>query len=104
MEYNKLVRDKVPGEIEKEGKIPVIHTAGYVEYYKRLVDKLQEEVAEYAASGKLEELADLLEVIYAICKLKRVKRDDLETIRKEKAKTKGGFNNRVILEEVINKG
>ena len=65
MKYNKLVRDRIPEIIEVSGKICATEILSD-EAYLRMVDaKLDEELAEYHSDQTIEELADLLEVIYA---------------------------------------
>ncbi len=100
MRYNKLVRDRLPEIIEKEGNTPVTHIADDEEYWQRLKEKLKEEVNEFLKESNEEELADILEVIYAIREFKKISKEKLELLRKEKAKRRGGFKNRIILEEV----
>lgn len=46
MEFNKLVRDKIPEIIKSRGDFPFVHTAGETEYEKALEAKLYEEVKE----------------------------------------------------------
>ena len=58
MKYNKLVRDKIPKIIEKDGQTPVIHIANKKEYKQKLLEKLQEEVDEFLKDQNQEELAD----------------------------------------------
>lgn len=70
------------------------------EYLLMLDAKLDEELAEYHADGSVEELADLLEVIYAAAKARGYTRSELENIRKKKAEERGGFDNRLLLLEV----
>ncbi len=100
MKYNKLIRDKIPEIIKKKGKIPIIHIASNDEYYKKLKEKLQEEVNEFLKEGNEEELADILEVIYAICGFKKIDKEKLELLRKKKARERGGFKDRIILDEI----
>ncbi|WP_353736241.1 nucleoside triphosphate pyrophosphohydrolase [Ruminococcus sp.] len=64
--HNKLVRDKIPEIIEKAGKTPVTHILSEEEYITELDRKLNEECSEYQADKNIEELADMLEVMYAI--------------------------------------
>lgn len=66
IKYNKLIRDKIPDIIEKSGKKCVVEIMDNDEYIQFLDAKLNEELAEYQADKSLEELADLLEVIYAV--------------------------------------
>lgn len=64
--HNKLVRDKIPEIIEKSGKKAITRTLTQEEYLSELDRKLNEECEEYQADKSLEELADMLEVMYAI--------------------------------------
>ncbi len=98
--YNKLVRDKIPEIIREKGDKPSTHTALDAEYRVKLNEKLKEEVEEYLKSETSEELADIIEVIYAICQLKSLDNRELEEIRKRKADEKGRFDKKIILEYV----
>jgi len=99
MKYNKLVRNKIPEKIRQGGKKPVVHIADDKEYFTKLKEKLKEEVEEFIKEPNEEELADILEVIYAICDFKKIDENELELIRKKKAKIRGDFKNRIILDE-----
>jgi len=99
-EYDKLVRDEIPTIIRENGETPIVHVADDGEYGKRLVDKLDEEIEEFRESGDLEELADVLEVIRSICRHRDVEFEDVETIREEKARERGGFGDRIVLDAV----
>jgi predicted house-cleaning noncanonical NTP pyrophosphatase (MazG superfamily) len=98
MEYNKLVRDRIPEIITNKGAIPITHIADNQEFIEKLEEKLQEEVNEFLESKNTEELADILEVVHAICKTKNVSIEDLEKIRKLKAEERGAFAKKIILE------
>ena len=65
MKYNKLVRDRIPEIIEASGKICATEILSDEAYLRMVDDKLDEELAEYHRDQTIEELADLLEVIYA---------------------------------------
>ena len=94
----KLVRDRIPEIIRAEGQEPAVHTAGPAEYATRLRDKLGEEVAEFLASeGDPVELADILEVVYALAADGGTGRDELEALRAGKAKRYGAFRQRLVL-------
>ena len=56
-------------------------------------------VSEFLEDSNKEELADILEVIYALCDLYEINKDTLEQTRKEKAEKRGGFKNKIILDE-----
>jgi len=99
MKYNKLVRDKIPEHIKSEGRLPITHIANNKEYGKKLKEKLQEEIKEFFKNETIEEMADIQEVINAICCYKRFNKKKLESIRKKKAKDRGAFKKKIILEE-----
>lgn len=99
MKYNKLVRDKIPEIIKNKGAVPIMHIASDDEYQQKLKAKLQEEVNEFLEDSNKEELADILEVIYALCDLYKIDKDELEQVRKEKLEKRGGFKDKIILDE-----
>ncbi|WP_458189307.1 nucleoside triphosphate pyrophosphohydrolase [Haladaptatus sp. NG-WS-4] len=98
--YDKLVRDRIPEIIVENGDRPRTHVAEATEYDRRLAEKLDEEVTEFHESGDQEELADVLEVVYALAARSDVSRDDLEQLRAEKAAERGGFEDGIVLEAV----
>ena len=98
--HNKLIRDKIPEIIESSGRTPVIRTLDDTEYLTELDQKLNEECAEYQADKSLEELADMLEVIYAIAVARGSFVEELEQVRRDKADKRGGFAERIYLEKV----
>ena len=69
------------------------------EYQRELRGKLREEVDEFEDSGKAEELADILEVIYALAALDGVSQNELNQIREIKRIKRGGFEQRILLIE-----
>lgn len=99
--YNKLVRDRIPEIIEKSGKKFVIDVMDEEAYKIELNKKLMEEVQEYLENESVEEIADILEVIYSILKLKGVTIEEVEHIRKQKKATIGGFDQKIKLIKVI---
>lgn len=101
MKYNKLVRDKIPNIIYQDGKVAVFHTAPPLEYFFNLTKKLGEEAQEFTTTPSPEELVDVLEVVYALSKYLRISRPELEKLRKQKIRERGGFTKRIMLEEVL---
>ena len=66
---------------------------------KELNKKLQEEVREYLEDNNVEELADIVEVVYGILNSMDITIEEFEKIRKEKVKKRGAFNKKIFLEE-----
>lgn len=98
--YNKLVRDKIPDICRANGAIPktkVIHDPD--EYLELLHAKLAEEAAELRETPNLEELADVLEVLYAIATQIDATPQQIENSRMRKAAERGGFADRIFLVE-----
>lgn len=94
----KLVRDKIPDLIEQDGKKPITRILSQEEYIEELDRKLNEEVAEYQSDKSIEEMADVFEVLYAICEVRGYTLDELNDIRMEKVKKRGAFRNKIYWE------
>lgn len=100
---SKLVRDKIPEILSAKGiKAETRIITNNQEYLSALCDKLLEEVTEFINVSTAqdddhikEELADVLEVINAICKLKEYDLDTIEEIREKKQLERGGFEERI---------
>lgn len=97
MVYNKLVRDKIPKIIEANGEKPNIRILGQEEYTHALEAKLDEEVMEFHKEKNLEELADILEVVYALAEDLGASTNDLEKVYRNKHEKRGGFRERIFL-------
>lgn len=102
--YNKLVRDKIPNIIEEKGETPVIKVLDENDYKKELEKKLYEEykeVIEANGDDRIEELADMLEVIKALASLENKNLNDIIDIADKKNKKRGAFDEKIFLEKVI---
>jgi len=97
LDYDKLVRDRIPEIIESSGKRAVTRVAEGAEYLHYLRRKLSEEVDEYMASGDAEELADILEVVSALGRQAGVPLSKLIEIADDKRQASGGFDSRILL-------
>ena len=95
--FNKLVRDKIPQIIREQGEMPYTRILEQDEYTAHLEAKLDEEVREFHGDKNLGELADILEVVYGLCKAEGFSLEDLEALRKEKAESRGAFEERTFL-------
>ena len=97
--YNKLVRDKITDIIEEDGRIAKYRILDENEYRQELNKKLQEEVKEYLEDNNVEELADIVEVIYGILNSMDVSIKEFEKTRINKQEKKGAFEKKIYLEE-----
>lgn len=98
--YNKLVRDKIPEIIRADGKRLKSRVLDDGEHLEALLKKLEEEVAELAEARNVEEMADVHEVLIALAETLKIEPVELEKVRKNKAAKRGGFQQKIFLEEV----
>ena len=96
-EYHKAIRDKIPEIIRGSGKNCNVKTLSDDEFLKELEKKLVEELNEYQESKDVEELADILEVIYRIAQLRGISKEKLEEIRINKVEKRGAFEKNLFL-------
>ena len=99
--FNKLVRDRIPEIIASTGDKYKIRTLSDAEYIEMLDAKLDEELKEYHEDKNIEELADILEVLYAVAKARGYSKEELEETRLKKREKRGGFDNKILLIETI---
>ena len=97
--YNKLVRDLIPEIIEKSGRACTCSILDEETYVQELHVKLQEEVGEYLEAKNVEELADIMEVLFALAKVHGADEDELMKVRMQKREERGGFDKRIFLEK-----
>jgi predicted house-cleaning noncanonical NTP pyrophosphatase (MazG superfamily) len=103
IKYDKLIRDRIPEIIEKHGNKAIVEVLDEQDFAKYLKLKLAEEMQEYLDSGSVEELADLVEVVYALLDCAGVSHAEFEAIRKAKVEERGSFTKKLLLREVISK-
>lgn len=99
-EYNKLVRDKIPEIIRADGKECEIRVAEGKEKYELLEKKLMEEVNEFIGDKNLEELADVMEVLFGLANELGYSEEELVMKREEKKRERGGFKEMIVLVKV----
>lgn len=95
--YHKLIRDRIPEIIKAAGKSCETRILGDAEYLEMVDAKLDEELKEYHKDQNIEELADLMEIIYAAAKAQGYSPEQLEDIRAAKAKKNGAFEKKILL-------
>lgn len=122
IKYEKLVRDKVPQLIMKDGNVLKVHQIKKFtkEYIDAIADKIEEEAKELASAYAwydhvtevepgdhtlehellIEEFADLFEVLDIVKRQFSISNEDITNARIEKAKDKGTFSEMNFLEWV----
>ena len=95
--YDKLVRDKIPLLIAGQGERPILRILDDEEYAECLERKLDEETAEYHRDKTPEELADILEVVFALAEQQGCSRKVLMELYQKKHDARGGFSERIFL-------
>lgn len=102
-EHNKLVRDSIPDKIKANGDICETRKVTDSGALKILLQcKLIEETAEFIESKGKEELADIVEVVYALATAYGSSPDEIDEIRKAKKEKLGAFDNAVYLVRTAN--
>lgn len=101
---NKLVRDKVPSLVTKDGGSYTLQLLSPLEHQTEISKKLTEEIQEYSEAPTkekaLEELVDIVELVQAAIKLHDVTAEDFEAMRLAKKKLKGGFEKGIYLNTI----
>ena len=95
--YNKLVRDKIPEIIKADGKECETRVLDDKEYLFSLNKKLDEELREYYETESIDELADMVEVIFAIVEQYGMSIEEFERLRLFKREKRGGFDQKLFL-------
>jgi predicted house-cleaning noncanonical NTP pyrophosphatase (MazG superfamily) len=103
VEYNKLVRDKIPSLIERKGEnVEVVHLKGealLAALRQKLVEESYEALDARAGVDLIGELADIQEVAQAIRESLQVPPEQLDAQREEKRKHRGGFRRGLMLKK-----
>lgn len=100
---NKLARDKLLENLAARGETAITRTLSDEEYRTALYKKLQEEVSEFLETPIPEELADVLEVVYALAPLVVGSKEELEKVRLSKREQRGGFDKKLFAIEIHEK-
>lgn len=106
-QYNKLVRDKIPEIILNNNEEVIMRILEDDEYKLELERKLYEEYNEVINSKteneKIEELADMLEVMISLANIYGKTLNDIIDVAEKKKEKRGGFDKKIYLEETITK-
>ncbi len=101
----KLVRDRIPELAAANGQPASWHAADPEEFSRRLRAKLLEEAQEAACATSpaalLEELGDVLQVLYALASEAGYAAAEVECARARKARTHGAYTRRLVWHQPI---
>ena len=98
--YHKLVRDLIPEIIEADGKKCEIEIAKSNDLQMLLEEKLVEEFNEYLQDKNLEELADVMEVVFGLAHQLGYSDEELLAKRNDKMRERGAFKKGIVLKAV----
>jgi predicted house-cleaning noncanonical NTP pyrophosphatase (MazG superfamily) len=98
--YDKLVRDRIPEIIGSSGHEAVVSKLTEAELESRLIEKLVEEQKELDKDRNVEEVADMLEILFSLAR--RYGHDEKQTLELmyKKREARGGFEEGYLLTEV----
>lgn len=100
-EYNKLVRDKIPEIVTAKGLMIETRKLSNEDTIKELYKKIVEEAVELSAAdnraGIINEIADVLEVVYSLSERSGISLEEIEETRLLKAEKRGSFKNGVFV-------
>ncbi len=96
-------RDNIHENLAAKGGKAITHILSDDEYKVALYNKLQEEVKEFLENPIPEELADIQEVINALAPIITGSMEELEKVRAEKFKVRGGYHKKIFIEEIHDK-
>lgn len=107
--YNKLIRDNIPDFMKEEGLIFKVERVSNQEVVPYVINKFLEELEEVIdemieceEDSLLEELSDLISVIFKIGSLYGIEKDAILDSEALKTDFSGGFENNIILKYVKN--
>ena len=105
--YNKLIRDRIPEIIEKDGNTADIIILSEESFKQAIKEKLIEEATEVCNAQDrddiLSEFADLQEVMDTIKQMHNINTLEVNTIQAVKALQRGKFEKRLYLKSVKEK-
>lgn len=100
--YDKIVRDKIPRLIELQGKRVKYSVVSDEEAYAYLIEELFTKSTKFADTEKIDDLVDIVEVVFALAELRGVTDKSLLSEIYNKRIAKGGFEKNIVLKGVDN--
>lgn len=103
VKYNKLIRDKIPEIVRKDGWIPKLRTLNKKEFEKELKKKVLEEAKELVKAKDKEELineiVDIQEIVDSLIGESNLTKSEIRKRQQAKNKKRGGFKKQLFLIE-----
>lgn len=101
LEFNKLVRDQIPSSIAAKGEsVTVFHLTGealIAALRRKLIEESLEVLDARTADDIADELADVREVVLSLMSRLGITEADVETRRRRKVKSRGAFDEALML-------
>ena len=101
VKYNKLIRDKIPEIIKKDGWNPIIKTLSKKQYLTALKKKILEEAEELIIAKKrkdvIDEIVDIQELLDHLVSEIKLTKLEIENQQKKKNEKRGRFKKRLFL-------
>ncbi|WKY45815.1 nucleoside triphosphate pyrophosphohydrolase [Eubacteriaceae bacterium ES2] len=97
VEYNKLVRDKIPQIIKESGRTCEYKILGDSEIKDALKDKLIEKAQIFSNKPSEDELSDIYELLNAIVETYDYEPLHIDYLKLQNKENKGTYSNRVYL-------
>jgi len=98
----KVVRDKIPDEIRREGRLPVSkEPIGNLKQFllrRKAIEEIYELCHAQGLDDLKEEMADVLEVLHAIAEENKLDFQEIERVRVHKHDMRGGFDRAIFIE------
>jgi predicted house-cleaning noncanonical NTP pyrophosphatase (MazG superfamily) len=101
--FKKLVRDNIPDMITRNNQLGEFVIYPEADFENELILKMQEEIGDYLTTKDPQELADILEIIIELGRIRNLPFAEIENIRQRKLEERGGFSKRIFLVKVRDK-
>lgn len=99
--YNKLVRDRIPEIVRKDGEVPSVRKLSQKEFKVEVLKKILEEARELSEVKNREELlkecADLQEILMVAMDAHKIDCKELNKVRNKRKRDRGGFTKKIFL-------
>lgn len=98
--FGKLVRDNIPDMINDSKEKYAIDTISDDKYLEYLYIKLNEDIFNLIQNEDLEQLTDIMEVLFSICKEYGYSEESLLKKRIENKNKYGSFDKKILLKKI----